>query len=313
MTFQPPSRNLYNLTPLSSSELTKIRKNRTIYSDYITKVQNNNVGCDTARTGLQDGVAAGSIIPDLLIGARFTSAEERDRILGTNACQFPIPPIPIPAVVGGSILFNIAFGSEGSQVTYPNDANLALGDGDFTIEWFQYWTDDSTNARPFSIGSYGESDTSIAVSYEGSIYFWNGMSAEVVSNSNPPLNTWTHIAIVGTGGSNVAFYINGTNVYDETLNYDFTDSTTALSIGNETIPDGILGAFGGNITNFRWVKGTAVYSGASLTVPTQPLTAISGTQLLLLASNQTDAFKDSSPANRTPTITGAAYSSTSPF
>lgn len=310
MVFRAPSQNHTYQTPLSSSELTTIRKNRSIYADYITKVQNNDVGCDTARTGLQDGVAAGSIIPDLLIGARFTTAEERDRILETNACQFPIPPIPI-STTGGSILYSSAFGSTGAQVTYPNDASLALGDGDFTIEWFQYWTSDSNFPRPFSIGSYGNGDIDIAVSYEGDVYFWTGMTPNSVT-TNPPLNTWTHIAIVGTGGTTISFYVDGTRVYNNSLSYDFTDTTTALTIGNETDPSLIAG-FNGQITNFRWVKGTAVYSGASITVPTQPLTAISGTQLLLLASNEPDVFKDSSSANRTPTNDGAAYASSSPF
>jgi hypothetical protein len=322
MSFRAPSVNHIYQKPLSSSELTNINKNRMLYANYIIKVQDNNVGCDTARTGLQDGgVAPGSIVPDLIIGGRFTTATERDRILGTSACQFPIavPPSPPPSL-GGSISFSANFGDAGSQVSYPNDSNLALGDGDFTIEWFQYWTDDSNFQRPFSIGSFAENDVNIAVSYEGSeeggvIYFWERQNNPIaVNNELPPLNAWTHIAIVGTGGNGIAFYINGTRTFNnEEEGYDFNDTTTALSIGNETEPVENIGAFNGQITNFRWVKGTALYSGASLTVPTQPLTAVSGTQLLLLATNSTDFLKDSSPANRTPTNNGATFSTTTPF
>lgn len=97
MSFRAPSVNYTYQTPLSSSELTRINKNRTIYANYITKIQDNNVGCDTARTGLENGgVAPGSIVPDLIEGARFTTQEQRDLILGTNACQFPVPPVVIP-------------------------------------------------------------------------------------------------------------------------------------------------------------------------------------------------------------------------
>jgi hypothetical protein len=324
MSFRAPSVNHIYQTPLSSSELTKINKNRMLYANYIIKVQDNNVGCDTARTGLQNGgVAPGSIIPDLLVGARFTTSAERDRILATSACQFPSAPAVNPGI-GGSMLFDPNLNTIGSQVTYPNDSDLALGDGDFTIEWFQYWIDDSPPfQRPFSVGAFGEGTPSIAVSYEnsgegGSTYFWVNGSGNIVNNELPPLNTWTHIAVVGTGGTDIAFYINGTRVYNETLEggYNFTDTTTALSIGNETEPDNDppnLAAFNGQITNFRWVKGTALYSGATLTVPTQPLTAVSGTELLLLASTEGTAFVDSSPANRTPTVSGAVYSSTNPF
>jgi hypothetical protein len=298
--------------PKDASFVTMRNQNRMLYANYI--IQHNNVddGCQI-RVALQNGgVADADIVPKLLEGARETSVEERDRILASESC--PVPPQPIiPSGIGGSILFSTAFGSTGAQVTYPNDADLALEDGDFTIEWFQYWTDDSTYARPFSIGTYGDGVIDIAVSYEGVIYFWVFGVANEVSDSNPPLNSWTHIAIVGTGGTNISFYINGTRVYNDTLNYDFSDTTTALSIGNETAPPNQIGAFGGQITNFRWVKGTALYSGASLTVPTQPLTAVSGTQLLLLASNEGSFLVDSSPANRTPTNTGAEYSSSNPF
>lgn len=97
MSFRAPSVNYTYQTPLSSSELTRINKNRTIYANYITKIQDNNVGCDTARTGLENGgVAPGSIVPDLIEGARFTTQEQRDLILGTNACPFPIAAVVVP-------------------------------------------------------------------------------------------------------------------------------------------------------------------------------------------------------------------------
>lgn len=79
--------------PIPSSRLTEIRKNRMLYANYISKIQANNQGCDTARTGLEDGVAPGSIIPDLLDGARNTTAEERDRVLGSTSC--PIAPVTV--------------------------------------------------------------------------------------------------------------------------------------------------------------------------------------------------------------------------
>jgi hypothetical protein len=310
MSFRAPSVNYIYQKPLSSSELTNINKNRMIYANYIIKVQDNNVGCDTARTGLQDGaVAPGSIVPDLIIGARFTTTEERDRILATSACQFPTPPV-VSTGIGGSISFALN-GETPTSASYPNDADLAIGTSDFTIEWFQFFTDGQF-PRPFSIGSYGEGDLSIGMSYEGDIYFWINNIPNSVSNSNPPLNTWTHMAIVGTGGNTISVYQGGTQIYTGSLSYNFTDTTTALAIGNETVANDAA-QFIGQITNFRWVKGTALYSGATITVPTQPLVAVPGTELLLLASNSTDFLKDSSPANRTPTNNGATFSTTNPF
>lgn len=71
-------------------------------------------------------------------------------------------------------------------------------------------------------------------------------------------------------------------------------------------------AFSGQITNFRWVVGTAIYT-TNFTVPTAPLTAVAGTQLLLSATTNADVVKDSSTASRTPTNTGVTFSATTPF
>jgi hypothetical protein len=50
----------------------------------------------------------------------------------------------------------------------------------------------------------------------------------------------------------------------------------------------------GYISNLRTIYGTALYSGATYTVPTTPLTAVSGTSLLTCQSNR---FRDSSSNN----------------
>jgi hypothetical protein len=69
------------------------------------------------------------------------------------------------------------------------------------------------------------------------------------------------------------------------------------------------------ISNARLTT-TAVYdiSQTTITVPTSPLTAITGTQLLLNTPNNANYLKDSSSNNITMTVTGSASSSTtSPF
>jgi hypothetical protein len=64
------------------------------------------------------------------------------------------------------------------------------------------------------------------------------------------------------------------------------------------------------MTNFRIVKGTAVYTSA-FTPSTNPLTAVSGTQLLLKAASSETLVTDSSTNNLTVTNNGSAtYSST---
>jgi hypothetical protein len=304
--------------PKDASYVTLRNQNRMLYANY--RIQQNNVddGCQL-RIALQNGgVADADIVPKLLEGARETTVEELDRILASERCPIAATVIPddLPNPgIGGSMLFSASLGSTGTQVTYPNNAALAIGQQAFTIEWFQFATSYDDFPRPFSIGTYTNSSVSIAVSYEGGdILFWNGTTPVFTGAAAPTLNTWAHVAVVGTGtgANNVSIYVNGTRVYNGTISYNFTNTTTALAIGNETIPDS-LASFVGQITNFRWVKGTAVYTGTSITVPTAPLAAISGTQLLLLASDSAGLLVDSSSANRTPSNTGVTFSSTNPF
>lgn len=67
------------------------------------------------------------------------------------------------------------------------------------------------------------------------------------------------------------------------------------------------------ISNYRFVKGTAVYdpTQTTYTVPTAPLAAISGTSLLTCQSPTT--ISDASTNNFTITNNGATASSLSPF
>jgi hypothetical protein len=298
--------------PKDASYVTLRNQNRMLYANY--RIQQNNVqeGCQGFMRLENGGPADADIIPRLLEGARETTAAEIQEVLNSESCPVAAP-VPAPIVstgIGGSISFTLD-GVNTTSVSYPNSSALAIGTSNFTIEWFQYWTGGQF-PRPFSIGTYTEGDISIGMSYEGDIYFWINNNPTSVSNNDPPLNTWTHMAIVGTGGNTISVYQGGSRIYTGSLSYNFTDSTTALAIGNETVANNFA-QFIGQITNFRWVKGTALYSGASLTVPTAPLTAVSGTQLLLLASTEGTAFADSSPANRTPTNSGASFSTTNPF
>jgi hypothetical protein len=316
MSFIPPSVNYTYKKPIASSLLTRRIQTRQIYSSYIIQNQRLEQGC-SGYNGLQNGLPAdGRILPDLIEGARFTTPEERERILANAVCPVlvsadspsPLPPTPPPPEASGSMAFSSSFGVSGSSIRYPNDASLAIGTQDFTIEWFQFWQTGASFPRVFSIGTFPSAV--IGVSLEGGSFFlWINASARQVGTA-PSINTWVHIAIVGNGTS-IKVYFNGVLLGTETISYNLTNTTTALAIGNETNPSTNAG-FTGQITNFRWVVGTQVYTG-NFTVPSTPLTDILGTQLLLLAENETDVVKDSSSANRTPTNTGVEFDNNTPF
>lgn len=140
--------------------------------------------------------------------------------------------------------------------------------------------------------------------------------ALITGSSAVPLNTWTHLAIVrsGTGASNVKMYLNGTNIGSGTATNTLGIETFAIN--NAALSPGNVYVTYGYISNFRIVKGVAVYT-TGFTPSTTPLTAtqsaningnpsaaITGTATSLLTC-QSNRFKDNSSNNFTVTPSGS--------
>jgi hypothetical protein len=113
------------------------------------------------------------------------------------------------------------------------------------------------------------------------------------------LNNWAHIAIVRASGT-VKIYVNGVQKATDTSSGSIANSGIAVGArytGSES--------FNGYISNFRIVKGTAVYTSA-FTPPTAPLTAITNTSLLLNYIN--GAIIDNAMMNDLETVGNAQIS-----
>lgn len=214
----------------------------------------------------------------------------------------------VPVVPGGSLSFP---GTSTGFLTIANFAGLQLGTGNFTIEFFLFQTGSISFPRVFSMGSFPSA--TIAVSIEGGIFYvWAGGSGNSFGSVNL-FNAWNHVAIVRSG-TTVTVYINGTALATtRTISYNFNDTTNVLRIGTESNPAANT-CLSGRLTNFRWVKGTAVYT-ANFTRPSAPLTAISGTEILLRVSSPETFLTDSSPNPRTVSNNGnnVTYNVSSPF
>lgn len=207
----------------------------------------------------------------------------------------------------GSILFP---GTDTSVLTIANDADIQLGTGDFTVEWFQYLTSTNAAPRPFSIGTY--SSAMFAVSIEsGTLYLWGGSSILTSVSITNYRNVWDHFAVCRqTGVFNV--YRNGARIVTVTASVNINNASTPLTIGNESSAT-LAASFGGNITNFHWVKGTALYSGTSYVVPTAPITPVANTKILLKATTLGALLTDSSTVPKTVVSTLATWSAMTPF
>ncbi len=157
-----------------------------------------------------------------------------------------------------------------SYITTPGSNDWAVGTGDFTVEWFGNQSNTTQFQRVFTVGDYP--NIKIGVSIESStFYYWANNSTRYSSAAATTTSTWYHWAVVRQSGTTY-IYRDGTlrgASFADTNN--ITDNTTTFVVGN-TNTFATNAAFVGDITNFRFVKGLAVYTG-TFTPPTSALTA----------------------------------------
>jgi hypothetical protein len=206
------------------------------------------------------------------------------------------------ATVGGSGYFD----GTGDDLTTPSNAAFTYGTGDFTIEGFYFFTGGVGPAGYsylFAQGG-GTGITSLGVYIQDGVYkVWNG-SAVIVGTTAYAQNRWVHIALARSG-TTLRLFLNG--VLEGTAtnsNSIASGGTIGISIGRWVeIADGNW--ITGYVSNFRLVKGTAVYTGA-FTPPTTPVTAIANTSLLLNYTN--GGITDAAAKNVLETVGNAQIS-----
>ncbi len=186
--------------------------------------------------------------------------------------------------------------------------------GDFTWEAWVYPTSVPTGGNYKSLWAQRVNDPSyggpiVAFDSAGALFLFISNSAGTAFAINGAstsltvsLNQWQHLALVKNGTS-LILYKNGVAGSTATSSQAVgTSADTTLMAG---AADGIQ-KVDGYMSNFRIVKGTAVYT-ANFTPPTAPLTAISGTSLLL---NGTNAGIYDATAKNLETTVGSAQAST---
>lgn len=188
-------------------------------------------------------------------------------------------------------------GADGAFVRLPNDTTTDLSTGDFTIECWVYYNSFINDAKIYIDITNASNYAQLTFSTTLGLRFVVS-SSTVISQGTNDWNTgqWYHVALV-RNGSTFTIYRDGVSI---------GTGTRSTSIGNFNAKC-IGGANGfasttmnGYISNFRMVKGTALYT-SSFTPPNAPLTDISGTSALTCQSNR---FKDNSTNNHTITPNG---------
>lgn len=206
------------------------------------------------------------------------------------------------------------FAGYGNYLTFSNSIWTALAgvNTTFTVEAWVYRTaadSQSSDICGTNVSGYTQSVT-FNISTSGALQFsdWgNGSSytATATASGSVPLNAWTHVA-ASKSGSTMRLFVNGVLLATNTI---VNASISTLDGSPANVAGRPAGAtmFIGYMSSLRIVPGTAVYT-ADFTPPTGPLTAISGTSLLLNFTNA--GIIDNTAKNDLQTV-GSAQISTS--
>ena len=174
---------------------------------------------------------------------------------------------------------SIEFDATGDYLSTSTSSDFSFGTGDFTVEcWVTkdalthkgIWQISSTSSG-LQTSNY---TNTIALGYQNSVLQIYGAGNSPTASAPITAKTWFHVAYVRSSGVS-KLYCNGTEIISQsdTTNYALTN----MVIGGY-YTTGYL--HNGKISNLRVVKGTAVYT-SNFTPPTEPLTAVTNTKLLL--------------------------------
>jgi len=194
-----------------------------------------------------------------------------------------------------------------SDIRASSNAAFSPGTGNFTFEAWINPLSWATTAPFFVVQTTG----GLWIGKNGSNFVVRAANVadQLQTATIPSTNQWTHIVAVRSG-TTLSLFFNGTRVATTTNSYNFAQG--GASVGSDADP-GTVTYYTGYISNARLVKGTAVYdpTASTLTVPTTPLTSISGTSLLTCQSNR---FIDNSSNAFAITVNGSpSIQAFSPF
>ena len=174
------------------------------------------------------------------------------------------------------------FDGTGDSLSIPNSTEHDLP-GDFTIEcWVRF--NELKDCGIFNKNGSGALAWNLYYRPSTGFKFWTGYSGSGGNDTSfghtAIVDEWYHVAICreGTTNNNLSLYVNGVRYANIADNYSMT-STGTLYLGVDA--QASSWTLNGYISDARIVKGTALYSGATYTVPTAPLTDVTNTKFLL--------------------------------
>lgn len=187
-------------------------------------------------------------------------------------------------------LWSIYSDGSGDYLSISDSASFPSGTTEFCYELWFYPTA-TTNGVLLAKGGDGGFFEQIGIQYNSSAlkcYIANSSNVYIVNAGNfgtPTVGQWNHIAVYRSGNN---FYgsLNGTVTSLATSSNSVVDNAAAFVVSGYSSPNPVASPVTGYISNLRLVTGSAVYGASNFTPPITPLTAITGTQLLMCQANR---------------------------
>jgi hypothetical protein len=155
---------------------------------------------------------------------------------------------------GSSILFD----GTGDWLLSPNNVNLQLGTGNFTVEFWVYLASGDTGSNRGLVAKGGASTGWLVSLNTTEKVVFTYTTSTITSSGAISTNAWNHIAVVreGTGSNQTKIYINGTNDGTGTVSTDF-NQTEVLYVGANRVAGDPMKGY---IDDLRITKGVARYT-----------------------------------------------------
>ena len=211
-----------------------------------------------------------------------------------------------------------------TRIVIPDNPSLNLAGGNWTAEcWIKH---DGVSGQLNDVFAKGNSSSATAYAYMGGLSltnqylnFWTAAS-NTTSTAKVTTGLWNHVAWVFNNGANLQLYLNGTQVAVNATLTSMTDTSSEFSLGS------ISGAnenYVGEISNFRIIKGQAIYAG-NFTIPSFPFqlsnsaigyhagstnvaASLTGNVVLLTCNSDKIASNGNTALNLYPTIDVTAH------
>jgi len=191
-------------------------------------------------------------------------------------------------------LNGVSFDGSGDRLVVADDADLAFGTGEFTVE--MYFICDTVSGNDVLYDSRAQtgspSDGFSIVRNGNQLRTYSGGAYQVTSSTTLSTGQLYHLAVTRESTTQ-KMYLDGTLVGSTTLNYNF--SQQKATIGSDVNGDE---GWDGFISNVRLVKGTAVYT-ANFTAPSTALTNVTNTVLLCCQSSSSTTAATVTPGTIT--------------